>query len=348
MQHFISVTSVLLVSTACFLSADIIGYKVVALLLLVTVSLLAMLFDILPVLTAAVLSAVIWNFFFIPPLFTFRINDAEDVLLFLMYFLIALLNGVLTFKIREAENKARDKEEKDNTIKLYNTLLSSLSHEMRTPLSAIIGSVDTLKENRNNLSAENKDDLLNQIDIASIRLNRQVKNLLNMNRLETGMLRLKKDWCDINELTFSVIQKFANSSSNHKILFEPNENLPLFKIDAGLMEQVFLNLIHNGIQYTPENSIITIGAKHQSDNCVITIADNGKGFPESEIQFVFDKFYRLPNSKTGGTGLGLSIAKGFVEAHNGKIILENIKESGAKFTITIPTETSFITNLKNE
>lgn len=348
MQHFISVTSVLLVSTACFLSADIIGYKVVALLLLVTVSLLAMLFDILPVLTAAVLSAVIWNFFFIPPLFTFRINDAEDVLLFLMYFLIALLNGVLTFKIREAENKARDKEEKENTIKLYNTLLSSLSHEMRTPLSTIIGSVDTLKENHNNLSAENKNNLLNEIDIASIRLNRQVENLLNMNRLETGMLQLKKDWCDINELTFSVIQKFANSTNNHKILFEPNENLPLFKLDAGLMEQVFHNLIHNSIQYTPENSIITIVAMHQSGNCIISISDNGKGFPESEIQFVFDKFYRLPNSKTGGTGLGLSIAKGFVEAHNGKIILENIKESGAKFTIEIPAETSYINSLKNE
>lgn len=348
MQHFISVVSVLLVSTACFLSADIIGYKVVALILLVTVSLLAMLFEILPVLTAAVLSAVIWNFFFIPPLFTFRINDAEDVLLFLMYFLIALLNGVLTFKIREAENKARDKEEKENTIKLYNTLLNSLSHEMRTPLSTIIGSVDTLKENRNNLSAKNKDDLLNQIDIASIRLNRQVENLLNMNRLETGMLRLKKDWCDINELIFSVIQKFATASNNHKILFEPNENLPLFKLDAGLMEQVFHNLIHNCIQYTPENSIIMIGASHQTDNCVITITDNGNGFPENEIQFVFDKFYRLPSSKTGGTGLGLSIAKGFVEAHNGKITLENIKEGGAKFTITIPAETSFITNLKNE
>lgn len=348
MQHFIGIVSVLLVSTTCFLAADIIGYKVVALLLLVTVSLLAMVFDILPVLTAAVLSAITWNFFFIPPLFTFRINDAEDVLLFLMYFLIAMLNGVLTFKIRKAENKARDKEEKDNTIKLYNTLLSSLSHEIRTPLATIIGSVDTLKENRSNLSAENKDDLLNQIDIASIRLNRQVENLLNMNRLETGMLQLKKDWCDLNELIFSVIQKFEATSNHHRIHFEPKGSLPLFKLDAGLMEQVLHNLIHNGIQYTPENSMITIVASHQADNCVITISDNGKGFPAKEIKFVFDKFYRLPNSKTGGTGLGLSIAKGFTEAHNGTITLENTKESGAKFTITIPTETSFITNLKNE
>lgn len=317
-------------------------------MLLVTVSLLAMLFDILPVLTAAVLSAIIWNFFFIPPLFTFHIHDTEDVLLFLMYFLIALLNAVLTFKIRDAENKSRDKEEKENTIKLYNTLLNSLSHEMRTPLSTIIGSVDTIKENRSNLTKEHQEDLLNQIDIASIRLNRQVENLLNMNRLEAGMLQARKDWCDVNELIFSTIQKFSNSSAEHKILFEPNEKLPLFKLDSGLLEQVVLNLIHNGIQYTPAGSTISICAFHQTNTCIITIADNGKGFPDDEIEFVFDKFYRLPNSKTGGTGLGLSIAKGFVEAHNGEIRLENIEGSGAKFTIIIPAETSFITNLKNE
>lgn len=348
MQHFISVALVLLVSIGCFISAEIIGYKVIALLLLVTVSLLAMLFDILPVLNAAVLSALILNFFFIPPLFTFHINDAEDVLLFLMYFLIALVNAVLTFKIRQAENKARDKEEKENTIKLYNTLLNSLSHEMRTPLSTIIGAIDTMKENRKNLSPENMDELFTAIDIASIRLNRQVENLLNMNRLETGMLKLKNDWCDLNEQIFSVIQKFSETSNNHKIIFEPIDNLPLFKLDAGLMEQIFHNLIHNAIQYTPKNSTIRIDASHQSDCCVITVADNGTGFPENEIQFLFDKFYRLPNSITGGTGLGLSISKGFTEAHNGKMIAENNKCGGATFVVSIPVETSFLNNLKNE
>ncbi len=105
-----------------------------------TVSFIAMSFEILPVLVAAVLSAVIWNFFFIPPVYTFHINNAEDVSLFSFYFFIALVNTVLTFNIREAEKKARDKEEKENTIKLYNTLLNSLSHELRTPVSIIIAS----------------------------------------------------------------------------------------------------------------------------------------------------------------------------------------------------------------
>lgn len=348
MQYYTSVALVLCVSTGCFFFAELIGYKVVALILLVTVSVLAMLFDIWPVLIAAILSAVTWNFFFIPPLYTFHIDNAEDVLMFLLYFVIALVNAVLTFNIREAESKVRDKEEKENSIKLYNTLLNSLSHEIRTPLSAIIGSVDMLKEDSNNLSAKNKEDLLNQIDIASMRLNKQVENLLNMSRLETGMLQLNKDWCDVNELVFSVIRKFEATAHNHKILFEPDDNLPLFKLDRGLMEQVLNNLIQNGIQYTPEYSTIGIHVSHQSDSCIIAIIDNGKGFPENELAFVFEKFYRLPHAKTGGTGLGLSIAKGFTEAHNGRLLLENVPEGGAKFTLVIPAETTFINHLKNE
>jgi two-component system sensor histidine kinase KdpD len=254
---------------------------------------------------------------------------------------------VLTFKIKEQEKKARDKEEKEHTIKLYNTLLNSLSHELKTPIATIIGSVDTLKENTTNLSAQHKIDLLNEMEIASLRLNRQVENLLNMSRLETGSLQLKKDWCDINELIFSVIQPFANSKK-HTIRFNEKDTLPLFKLDIGLMEQVLQNIVHNAVQYTPENTIITIDVEHKKDNCVIVITDTGKGFQENDSNVVFDKFYRSPNSKAGGTGLGLSIVKGFIEAHNGTINLKNNLPNGAIFTIQIPAETSYINNLKNE
>jgi len=347
-QFFISSASVILISSICFVFSKIIGYKVVALLLLFTVSILAMLFSIYPVLLAAILSAFIWNFFFIPPIFTFHIHDTDDTLLFLMYFVIALVNGVLTIKIRETEKIARDKEEKENTIKLYNTLLNSLSHELRTPISTIIGAIDTLKENNSNLSAKIQNELLHEIDIASMRLNRQVDNLLSMSRLETGMLQIKKDWCDVNELVFSAIKKSTEISHTQIVIFKPNEFLPLFKLDGALIENVLHNLISNAIQYTPENTVIEIKASNQNDNLIIIISDNGNGFPDSEIKFVFDKFYRLPNTKSGGTGLGLSISKGFINAHSGSITLENIESGGAKFTIEIPSETSFISNLKNE
>lgn len=346
-QIFICVSITLLISVLCFVSSSLLGYRVVALLLLFSVSILAVMFEIIPVMISALLSALIWNYFFIPPLFTFHIHSAEDLLMFLSYFFIALINAVLTVKIRREESKNRDKQEKENTIKLYNTLLNSLSHELRTPLSTILGALDTLRDNDEQLSKTNKDELLNQIDTASIRLNRQVENLLNMSRLETGMLRLNLDWCDTNELLYAVIQPFATNQS-HRILFVPNEQLPLFKYDRGLIEQVLQNILLNAINHTPSGTQITVSAILEADCCIIRITDNGPGIPEEEMKHVFEKFHRVPQSKTGGIGLGLSIVKGFVEAHHGSIGVEKNTDKGVTFSISIPAEVSYVNLLKHE
>jgi two-component system, OmpR family, sensor histidine kinase KdpD len=342
-----STVAVVLVSGICFYVTPVTGYKVVALLLLMTVSSIAMLFEILPVLVAAILSSLIWNFFFIPPRFTFHISNAEDVLMFALYFVIALVNTVLTIKIRQAEQRAHDKEDKEKSIKLYNTLLNSLSHELRTPISTIIASIDTLKENYQQLSYDTQLELLSEIDIASLRLNRQVENLLNMSRLESGILTIKKDWCDINELVFQAIQK-AIDPGTKTIIFNPDETLPLFKLDIGLIEQAILNLLNNAILYTPPDAMITIDASVVTEMLVLEISDNGTGFPEDLKEIVFEKFYRLPDTNISGSGLGLSIVKGFVEAHNGRIKLENNVQGGAVFTIQIPAETTYLNHIKNE
>lgn len=346
-QYITSILLVLAVSVVCFFAESFIGYRVVALLLLMTVSFIAMLFDIIPVLLSAVMSAAIWNFFFITPLYTFHITGAEDSLMFMLYFLIALVNAVLTYKIRQGEKKLREKQESENTIKLYNTLLNSLSHELRTPIATIIGAVDTLKYEKGNLSGENQHQLLTEIDIASVRLNRQVENLLNMSRLESGMLAPKNDWCDLNELVNTTIQKLE-SNENHIVKYLSSTELPLFKLDAGLLEQILYNILHNAMLYTPDGSQIEITVKHDLNACVIIVTDDGPGFPATEIEQVFTKFYRLPHARTGGSGLGLSIVKGFTEAMGGIVSLENNKPSGAFFTITIPAETSYINNLKHE
>jgi two-component system sensor histidine kinase KdpD len=316
---------------------------------MLVLSLLAMLFDIFPVLMAAILSAIIWDYLFIPPTFTFYIGTPEDALLFLMYFVIALINIVMTSRIRSFEKKARDKGEREKTIRLYNTLLNSLSHELRTPISTIVGAIDTIKENEHKLSERNKLELFNEIEIAGFRLNRHVENLLNMSRLEAGVLKPKLDWCDVNELIYTVIKNNKNNASQRIIDFEPNEKLPFFKIDRGLTEHVLNNILHNALQYTPDKSIIVISVSLVGDYCRFTISDNGEGVPPEELKSVFDKFFRLPQTGTGGTGLGLSIAKGFTEAQNGTIKLENIRSGGAKFTIEIPAEVSSLNDdLKNE
>ena len=163
----------------------------------------------------------------------------EDILMFLMYFVIALINAVLTFKIRGFQQKFKEKENKEKSIKLYNTLLNSLSHELRTPISTIIGAIDTIKENPTKLSENNKNELYEEIEIASFRLNRQVENLLSMSRLEAGFIQPKNDWCDMNEIVFTALKELKNESLNHKIEFTPNDNLPLFKLDSGLMSKYF-------------------------------------------------------------------------------------------------------------
>ena len=347
-QHFYGATLIVLVSLACYFLLQHSGYHTVALILMVTVSLIAMFFDIFPVLTAAVLSALIWNFFFIPPRFTFHIGKSEDILMFLMYFVIALINTVLTIKIRQFDKKAQIKEGEENLVKLYNTLLNSLSHELRTPISAIIGATDNLQNNMVRLTEQNKEELISEISVASLRLNRHVENLLNMSRLESGTLKINPDWCDINELIYVVISQFKETASEHKIEVSLPEAMPFFSLDFGLMEQVLLNLVHNAINYSPVNTEIRVSADCINDHLVICVEDEGNGFPEDQIDKVFDRFYRLNNPRTGGTGLGLSIVKGFVEAHNGKVFLENIPAGGSRFTIDIPAKTSYINNLKNE
>lgn len=347
-QYAISVLLVSITTIICFFSVDFVGYQAVALILLLAVSVNAILFDIFPVLLSALLSALIWNFLFIPPVFTFHIGNVEDTLMFLMYFVIALINAVLTFKIRDFQQKIEEKENKEKSIKLYNTLLNSLSHELRTPISTIIGAIDTIKENPFKLSENNKNELYEEIEIASFRLNRHVENLLNMSRLEAGFIQAKNDWCDLNEIVFTSLNDFKNASKNYKLIFTPNDTLPLFKLDSGLMEQIFHNLIHNALQHTPKNSTIQIAIDQKQNYCVISFSDNGKGFPENEIDFVFNKFYRVNNAISGGTGLGLSIVKGFVEAMNGSVNLKNLEKGGAKFTLKIPAETSYLNNIKNE
>lgn len=341
-QYFISLLFTLVVATGCYLLSGFLGYRVVALILLVTVSLTAMVFEIMPVLVAAVLSALVWNFFFIPPKFTLAINNAEDALMFLMYFVVALVNAVLTKKIRQVEKEAQQKEEKENTLKLYNTLFNSLSHELKTPISTIIAASDNLQAMSDKLTELNKYELVSEISKAGLHLNRQVGNLLNMSRLESGFIQPKKDWFDVKELIYDVISQLEENLKQKPFRVSVQENIPLFKLDYGLLFQVVHNLMHNALTYIPKYAVVSVRAYCREDRLVLVVEDTGQGFPDDEIDKVFEKFYRLRNSGTGGTGLGLSIVKGFVEAMGGTIRLENMKEGGAIFTIEIPSELSYI------
>lgn len=347
-QTLISVLTIVLVASSCFYMVNPVYYQVTALILLLAVSILAMLFDILPVLVSAFLSAIVWNYFFIPPIFTFHIARAEDAFLFLMYFVVALVNAVLTYKIKETEKRARDREEKANTIKLYNTLLNSLSHELKTPIATIIGAVDTLQEGKEKLNIAHQQELICEIGKAGNRLNKEVENLLNASRLESGVLQLNLDWVDMNDLVNAVFNKLEETSKGFLLELKQDENLPLVKLDGLLMQQVLFNLLHNAIQYNPIGTKILVQTLMDNDIFEMTVQDNGIGFPETEQSKVFDRFYRLPQNKAGGSGLGLSIVKGFVEAHGGTVQLSSTANQGASFILRIPVQSSYLNKLNNE
>lgn len=347
-QYLICLLLVTVISACCYFLSPYIGYRVVAFVLLLVVSLLAMFFDIVPVFFAAALSALLWNYFFIPPKFTFHIGSTEDLILFTMYFVIALVSGALTYKIRQVEKVAREQQEKEYTVKLYNTLLNSLSHELRTPIATIIGATDNLQSGNAKLTEQNRYELVAEIAKAGFRLNQQVENLLNMSRLESGFIKPKNDWCDINEIVYDAVKRLEENGTTQKVSISINPDIPLFKLDKGMLEQVLYNIINNAAVHTPKESIIYITAACHADVLQLVIEDNGNGFPAGEIEQVFDKFYRLKNTKTGGTGLGLSIVKGFTEAMGGAVHLENVDTGGARFTVNIAAETSYLKNLKNE
>ena len=151
------------------------------------------------------------------------------------------------------------------------------------------------------------------------------------------MLAIRLDWYDINDLINKVTKELKEELKGFQLEVVIQENMPLVKIDYGLMEQVLYNLLVNATQHAPEGSVIYLNIKYLDNLFSMEIVDEGAGFPDKELPMVFNKFYRINGHKTGGLGLGLSIVKGFVEAHKGSITVENRPGGGARFIIKIPT-----------
>jgi len=458
------------------------NYHMVSFILLFAVTIMSVFLGIGPVLVASTLSALAWNYFFIPPYYTFKIEKTEDILIFGLFFIIVLVNGILTTRVRRQEKLARDREKRTNALfqltkelskasgidevirvasarinihfnlnpvfilqdgnnkledigrkphtitlscsekhvaewvynnskeageftpntfavdgtyypltgtrmnpgvisvrqnkpfeneqrsfwdifvtqvsnaiereflgelaqkarllneseRLYRTLFSSISHELRIPVATIMGASDSIINSTKSKRAQS--ELCVEIFTASLRLNRLIENLLNISRIESGHISLRPDWCDLNDLINKVTEDLKDELKPFSFRVIIEDEMPLVRIDFGLMERVLYNLILNATQHAPPASVILLKTYSSNGQLVIEITDNGPGFPEKELANVFKKFFRGSGSKTGGLGLGLSIVKGFVEAHNGKIIAENNVKGGAKFTILIPTE----------
>jgi two-component system sensor histidine kinase KdpD len=194
--------------------------------------------------------------------------------------------------------------------------------------------IHTKSSNQN----ETQNQLIEEINEATFRLNRLVENLLDMARLESGRLIPNFKSCDINDLFNNILNDFEKKLKSHEIEINISKGFPFINIDFVLMEQALKNILQNALNYTISNSKIELQASFDKEYFYIIISDNGKGIPEQNLEHIFGKFYRIENNKSGGTGLGLSIAKGIVEIHKGIISVSNKKTGGLKFIIKIPFE----------
>jgi K+-sensing histidine kinase KdpD len=321
-----AVALVALVTAVAALGRGHLGEPDLVLLYLLAVVIAAARFGRGPSLLAAALSVLAFDFFFIPPHFTFLVSEKRFVLTFAIMLVVSLLTSALSLRAATEERRS--------------SLLSALSHDLRTPLAAITGAATTLRDESAAIDEAQRRELLDTICEEADRLERLVRNLLDMTRLESGALVVRRQWIPLEEIVGSALTRVESQLGGRPVRTDLPADLPLVSADAVLLEQVFVNLLENAAKYTPAGSPLDISARPgDRGELVIDVADRGPGIPPGEESRLFEKFFRA--RKTGGespgAGLGLAICRGVIGAHGGTISAANRPGGGALFRMTLPS-----------
>ncbi|MBY0253596.1 MAG: DUF4118 domain-containing protein, partial [Methylobacterium organophilum] len=256
---------------------------------------------------------------------------------------LADMGALAIERVRLVEDLDRA-ERAAETDRLRQALLTSISHDLRTPLASVLGAASTLRDLDAALPAEAKAELLATIIEESERLNRFIANLLDMTRLEAGAVAPNLSAQDVAETVDTALRRTQKILADHRVAVEVEADLPALALDPVLFEQVLfeqvlVNLLDNAAKYAPEGSTVTVRARRAGDRVRIAVLDEGDGLPEADVERVFDKFYRVRKGDRvrAGTGLGLAISRGFVEAMGGTVTAENRRDrGGACFTVSLP------------
>jgi two-component system sensor histidine kinase KdpD len=225
------------------------------------------------------------------------------------------------------------------TERLRSALLSSLSHDLRTPLVSILGASTSLLNYGDKLSINDRTELTQTIQDEAERLNRFVQNLLDMTKLGSGAMKPNSDWADLQDIARAAVDRAQKLLKRRQVRIDMDGALPLIYVDSILLQQVFFNLLDNACKYSPSGSTVTIWARAKERQVLVEVCDQGDGIPEADRERVFDMFYRVEakDKKTAGTGLGLAICRGIVEAHGGTIKAEpGLNGAGTCIVMTLP------------
>ena len=236
-----------------------------------------------------------------------------------------LLQGAKRAEILEASER------------LQRALLQSVSHELKTPLSAVHTGIDALAKQIG--SSDRSQTTLRETQQALRRLHRVINNLLDMTRIESGVVHPRLEWCDVGELIQAAIDLAADSIGERSVGIDVERDYPIVKVDQALLEQCLCNLLLNAASNSQPGTKIIIRARFADGRVILSVLDEGSGIPDSDLPHIFETFHRGAGASPGGTGLGLAIVDGFVRAHGGNVAAANRLPRGAEFIITIPADT---------
>jgi two-component system sensor histidine kinase KdpD len=318
-----------------------------------------------PSLLAAVLSVLSFDFFFVPPFYSFAVADFSHVVTFGVMLFVALVISSLVQRSREhadaavavANERATLAKENENrrveveTERLRTALLSSVSHDLRTPLAVMTGAASTLLDPVSaNLAESERNALLRTIYDEGERLGRVIRNLLDITRLESGSVQPSKEWCPIEEVVVAALSRVQSWSSpsgagtavpslrGRDVRVDVDRSLSA-PIDFVLVEQLLVNVLENAAKYADSRGPIEIGARKEGERIVVEVADRGPGFAPGDEARVFEKFYRGKRDETpAGAGLGLAIAKAIAIVHGGTLTARNRDGGGAIFALELPVK----------
>ena len=254
-----------------------------------------------------------------------------------LHLLESLINQVaLAIERTRLSDEAQQAHVRVETERMRNAILSSVSHDLRTPLATITGAASSLLDERSPLKASDRLELSQSIYREANRLDRLLKNLLDMMRIEAGAVHLNKEWHPLDEIVGAALSRLEERLKNVAVRTTFPPDLPMVQIDGVLMEQVVINLMENAAKYALAGTVIEVSASAGNKEAVVEVADRGQGIPVGEEVRIFDKFYRAKPAREGGVGLGLTICRGIIEAHGGRIWAENRTGGGAVFRFAIP------------
>lgn len=362
------------VTGALKLFGEHVNSTTVALALLLVVLFIATGWGSRPAVFSSLLGVVCFNFFYLPPVGRLAVDDPDNWIALSAFLVTAVTAGQLSARakrraveadvgrreierlyteLQDAFERASIAKALEQSERLKSALLDAVTHDLRTPLTSIKASVTTLledprarvgEEENGRLDAEGRREMLEVIDEETDRLNRFIEGLMELARIEAGEMHLHRRWASLEEIVTTALERASPLICHHKIQVHLNDGLPAVRVDDRSVAEVVYTLVDNAAKYSPAGTGINITAISADDRTVqLSVEDEGSGIPEAFRERVFDKFFRAMRDgdsgthQPSGTGMGLAIAKGIVEAHGGRIWIEDsTRHQGSRVVVTLP------------